>query len=250
MARLRSTGAYDDALVIITSDHGASYREGRRRRSPRPSQQNLSDILQVPLFIKLPGQQEGEVVDRIVETVDIFPTILDVVGAKTSSHLDGRSLIDGRDPGRNSFFLRTRNNTRPRRLGDLSADRAASLERKERRFGRGGLQGLYAPASVRHLLGTELSRAALKRVADVQVSVDNLSQYESVTLAQDPLPIYVSGILETGRADPLTVVVAVNGTVAAFARSYRARGGHMFGTLIPETALRDGKNTVTAFAVD
>jgi hypothetical protein len=249
-ARLRSTGAYDDALVIITSDHGASYREGRRRRTPRPSQQNLSDILQVPLFIKLPGQQEGEVVDRIVETVDIFPTILDVVGAKTSSRLDGRSLIDGSDPGRNSFFLRSRSSTRPRRLGDLSADRAASLERKERRFGRGDVRGLYAPAGVRHLLGTELSAAALSPAADVQVSVDNLPKYESVTRARDPLPIYVSGVLRTGRADPLNVVVAVNGTVAAFARSYRARGGHLFGTLIPESALRDGRNTVTAFVVD
>ena len=104
IARLRSTGAYDEALVIITSDHGASYREGRRRREPRPAQQNLSDILQVPLFMKLPGQQQGEVVDRIVETVDIFPTILDVVGAKASLRLDGRSLIDGRDPGRPQFL--------------------------------------------------------------------------------------------------------------------------------------------------
>ena len=31
--------------------------------------------------MKLPGQRRGEVVDRIVETVDILPTILDVVGA-------------------------------------------------------------------------------------------------------------------------------------------------------------------------
>jgi hypothetical protein len=250
MARLRSTGAYDDALVIITSDHGASYREGQRRRDPHPSRQNLSDILQVPLFIKLPGQQEGEVVDRIVETVDIFPTILDVVGAKTASSLDGRSLIDGRDPGRNSFFLRTRNNTRPRRLGNLAADRASSLARKERRFGRGDLQGLYAPPSARHLLGTKLGEAALKPAADVQVTVDKLSQYESVARERDPLPIYVSGVLETRRADPLNVVVVINGTVAAIARSYQARGGHMFGTLIPEELLRDGSNAVSAFVVD
>jgi hypothetical protein len=250
IARLRHTGAYDDALVIVTSDHGASYREGRPRRNPRPSQQNLSDILQVPLFIKLPGQRQGEIVDRIVETVDILPTILDVVGAKTSFHLDGRSLIDGRDPGRTSFFLRSRNNTRPRRLGDLSADRASSLARKERRFGRGDLQGLYAPPSARHLLGTELSRAALKPAADVQVTVDNLSQYESVARESDPLPIYVSGVLKTSRADPLHVVVVVNGSVAAIAQSYQARGAHMFGTLIPETALRHGKNAVDAFVVD
>lgn len=249
-ARLRSAGAYDDALVIITSDHGASYREGRRRRQPRPSQHNLSDILHVPLFIKLPGQRQGEVVDRIVETVDIFPTILDVVGAKASFRLDGRSLIDGRDPGLRSVFLRNRTNTTPRRLGDLSADRAASLERKERRFGRGDLQGLYAPASARHLPGTEVNRAALKPAADVRVTVDKPSQYESVARERDPLPIYVSGVLETPLADPLNVVVVVNGTVAAIAQSYRARGGHMYGTLIPETMLREGKNTVTAFVAD
>lgn len=250
LARLRATGAYDAALVIVTADHGASHREGQRRRNPRPPQQNLSDILQVPLFIKLPGQQQGEVVDRIVETVDIFPTILDVVGAKPALRLDGRSLIDGRDPGRRTFFLRNRTNTRPRRLGDLAADRAASLERKERRFGRGDLQGLYAPPNARHLLGTEPSRAALKPAGDVQIVIDNHAQYESVALERDPLPIYVSGVLKTSRRDPLNVVVVVNGTVAAIAQSYHARGGHMFGTLVPETQLRDGKNAVTAFVTD
>lgn len=250
LARLRATGAYDDALVIITADHGASHREGQRRRNPRPSQQNLSDILQVPLFIKLPGQRQGEVVDRIVETVDIFPTILDVVGAKPALRLDGRSLIDGRDPGRRTFFLRNRTNTRPRRLGDLVADRTASLERKARRFGRGDLQRLYAPPDARHLLGTALGGDTLKPARDVRIAIDNPSQYESVALERDPLPIYVSGVLETSRRDPLTVVVAVNGTVAAVAHSYHARGGHMFGTLVPETLLRDGKNAVTAFVAD
>ena len=84
----------------------------------------------------------------------------------------------------------------------------------------------------------------------MQVTVDNPSQYESVALERDPLPIYVSGVLKTVRADPLNVVVVVNGTVAAIAQSYHARGGHMFGTLIPESALREGRNTVEAFVFD
>jgi hypothetical protein len=100
------------------------------------------------------------------------------------------------------------------------------------------------------LLGTKLGEAALKPAADVQVTVDKLSQYESVARERDPLPIYVSGVLETRRADPLNVVVVINGTVAAIARSYQARGGHMFGTLIPEELLRDGSNAVSAFVVD
>ena len=38
VARLRELGIYDRALVIVTADHGASYREGMPRRSARGSQ--------------------------------------------------------------------------------------------------------------------------------------------------------------------------------------------------------------------
>ena len=36
--------------------------------------------MSVPLFIKLPGQTEGRIDDRNVESVDILPTIADVLG--------------------------------------------------------------------------------------------------------------------------------------------------------------------------
>jgi hypothetical protein len=42
----------------------------------------------------------------------------------------------------------------------------------------------------------------------------------------------------------------VNGVVAAVTHSYRQRDVLMFGTLIPETALRTGANTVTASVID
>ena len=252
IARLRETGAYDKALVIITADHGASYREGRHRRQPRPQQQNVSDVIHVPLLIKLPGQRSGEVVDRIVETVDIFPTILDVLGAKVSLRLDGHSLIgpSAAGRGRESFFLYNRADRPPLAVGDLVADRAASLERKEQRFGRGDLMALYAPPGARHVLGMNASPTALRPASNVAITLRNPRQFENVKLASDPLPLYVHGALTTSRADPLNVAVVVNGTVAAIAQSYQDRDGHMFGTLIPETVLRDGRNTVSAFVVD
>ena len=85
---------------------------------------------------------------------------------------------------------------------------------------------------------------------DAQITIANPRQFEAVARDRDPLPLYVRGVLSTSRSDPLSVVVAVNGIVTAVAESYRERGGHMFGTLIPETALRDGDNTVTAFVVE
>ena len=148
IARLRSIGAYDDALVVITADHGASHREGRRRRQPRPAEKNLSDILQVPLFVKLPGQQQGDIVDRIVETVDIFPTVLDVLG-RGLVRLLGRSLIDSREPGR--VVLLPPALTTPRRLGDRAADPREPSEKE--RHSAAALQGVRAPDAA--VLGME-----------------------------------------------------------------------------------------------
>lgn len=246
--RLRETGTFDKALVIVTADHGASYREGRSRRTPQQGR-NLSDILRVPLVLKLPGQSRGEVVDRIVETVDILPTILDVVGAKTSLHFDGRSMIDNRVPARSSpnFVWRNRQIVNVRAVQDLPAEDASSLDRKERLFGRGDFTGLYAPPDARHLLGAK--RSAVHAVPGVRIGIRNSEQFRAVDLAVDPLPIYITGVLHTTRSEPLTVAVFVNEAIAAVTQSYRERGAHLFGTLIPETSLRDGSNTVTAIAL-
>ncbi len=251
VSRLRQVGAYDKALVVITSDHGASYREGRSRRQPQ-EHRNLSDILSVPLLVRVPGQQRGEVVDRIVESVDILPTILDVIGANASLRFDGRSLVDGRAPARSSrtFVWRNRSNAELRTMDDLSAERAASLGRRERRFAPGDAAALYAPPEARHLLGTNVSRAPMHAPQDVQVTIRNERQFQAVNVARDPLPLYVSGVLSTSRSEPLTVAVAVNGIVAAVTHSYRERDTHMFATLIPETSLRNGDNAVTAVVVD
>lgn len=81
-------------------------------------------------------------------------------------------------------------------------------------------------------------------------SLRNLTQLDAVKRGTDPLPLYVHGALSTSRSDPLTVAVVVNGIVAAVSQSYQERDGHMFGRLIPESSLRDGKNTVAAFVLE
>jgi hypothetical protein len=251
IARLHEVGLYDEALIVLTADHGASYREGRLRRQPQ-EHRNLSDIFRVPLFVKLPGQRQGETVDRIVETVDILPTVLDVIGAKGSIRFDGRSLFDSKSPPRSSrtFVWRNRSNVAVRHFGDLSPERADSLQRKERRFGHGDEAGLYALPETRHLLGLEVSRMPVRRAEMVRVTIRNSRQFQDVNLERDPLPLYVNGVLSATSPEPLTVAVAVNGTVAAVTRAYAHRGSQIFGTLIPEKSLRQGDNEVTAFVVE
>ena len=109
---------------------------------------------------------------------------------------------------------------------------------------------MYAPPGARHLLGMNVSRSAMDAARDVQITIRNPGQFEAVTLAREPLPLYVGGVLSTSRSEPLTVAVVVNGIVAAVTQSYRQHDAHRFDTLIPETSLRDGNNGVAALVVD
>jgi hypothetical protein len=135
-------------------------------------------------------------------------------------------------------------------FGEWPPSRRDSLERKLRRFGSGTLSAMFAPAGMRDLIGMEARRLAVAPARDVQITIRDQQRFASVVLRRNPLPLYVRGVLDTPRPDPLTVVVTVNDTVAAVTRSYRERSAHVFGTLIPESTLRDGNNTVAAFVVD
>ena len=250
LSHLRRAGAYDNALLVITSDHGVSYLEGEPRRLPQ--QHNLTDILQVPLFVKLPGQRQGEIVDRFVETIDILPTVLDVVGANPPLHLDGISLLHSsvRAHISHTYVQRNRPNAEARVVEDLTADQTESLRRKEHRFGTGNLMGLYAPPGARDLLGTSGEAPAMPALSEVKIRIRDLEQYLDVRLDRDQLPLYVRGVIRTSRRPPLYVAVVVNGIVAAVTESYRERSRHVFSTLIPEVVLRNGQNKVSAAVID
>ena len=69
-ARRASTTA---SLIVVTADHGVSFRPGTPRRNVTSG--NLVDIAFMPLFVKLPGQKRGRIDDSFVQTIDILPTI-------------------------------------------------------------------------------------------------------------------------------------------------------------------------------
>jgi arylsulfatase A-like enzyme/Tfp pilus assembly protein PilF len=88
---LRASGRYDDALIILLSDHG----EGLRDHGEQEHGVLLyREALQVPLIVKLPrNQRRGTRVAEAVQLVDVLPTIAVVTGA-TPPRNDGRSLLD------------------------------------------------------------------------------------------------------------------------------------------------------------
>jgi sulfatase-like protein len=70
--RLRKADMYERSLVVVTADHGITFRLGQPQRDPTAA--TLPDIALVPLFVKQPGQREGDVIDHHVEITDVLPT--------------------------------------------------------------------------------------------------------------------------------------------------------------------------------
>ena len=92
--RLDRTGMLDDALVVVTADHGLAFEPGKRRRDTSNAR-GRDGVLPVPLFVKYPGQQDGEVDRRDAQTIDVLPTIVDTLGIDLPAgwRFDGRSLV-------------------------------------------------------------------------------------------------------------------------------------------------------------
>ena len=95
---LRTTGLYEQTLLIVAADHGASFRPGVSRRNL--TAQNYPDIASVPLLIKFPGQKTGRVSTQPAETIDIMPTVADVLGIRIPWPVDGTSLLDDQQADR------------------------------------------------------------------------------------------------------------------------------------------------------
>ncbi len=86
---IKETGHWDDTLIILTSDHG--YHLGDHFLWGKVT---LFDIgAKVPLMIRAPGiTKEGAVSQAMVELIDLYPTITDLMGLETPPHLQGASL--------------------------------------------------------------------------------------------------------------------------------------------------------------
>ena len=88
---LRASKLYDDALIVIASDHGESLgAHGEEGHGVFL----YDETIHVPLLVKLPqNQNAGKRVRARASLVDIAPTILEVAGVAVPSQMQGQSLL-------------------------------------------------------------------------------------------------------------------------------------------------------------
>ena len=243
--RLKTQGIYDDALIILTADHGTSFQHGLPRRTFREGTE--ADVMLVPLIVKYPSQVSGDVSNRNVETIDIVPTIASVLSTTVPYDVDGRSLVQLAQPERPEKTFVQRNTTRIR-LEKLEPDlggRYAGVDQKLSHFE----SGLYALGPHASLVGLSLSTPEVRAGTEALVRLERPSMFDDVDVESATLPLFVRGSMTDVIDTRVSVAIAVNGVVVATTQSYVEHDEWVFASMIPEDVLTSGMNKVEVFVV-
>lgn len=91
----RALGLDQRATLVLVATNGLALQE----HDDLFGDSVYAPVTRVPMLVRLPGGQRAGVIDKVVETVDLMPTILDLCALPTPAGAQGESLvplIDGR----------------------------------------------------------------------------------------------------------------------------------------------------------
>jgi Sulfatase len=234
---LKQNGSWDRATVVILSDHGVDATPPGFTR--KPARDNLDELFRIPLFIKAPGQTRGEVRDEPASTLDVLPSLADILDVDTDWHFDGHSLFDGSEA-----------KARHRLTSDVEAG-FAQAGRQGALFPRGeGWDDLAAVGEAEDLVGRKVAELPVGAPSPLSARFDRADLLANLDPAAGLVPYSLRGTLRGGRGTPPELVVALNGTVSGTIGGYRpVRGAMAFSGLMANYFV-PGRNQVTAYEVE
>jgi hypothetical protein len=251
IAHLKRIGLYDSSLIIITADHGTSFLPGQTRRGV--NDKTFQDIIPIPLFIKAPNQHKGIISDQNVETVDIFPTIADILGIRIPWPVDGCSMLNTNLPERSKKILYYRK----KKLVYESNFKAKydTLRKKIALFGSETSRpnGLFRIGPHNELVSRKVSEINIVEEKNFTLEIDQRDLFGNVEIESVFVPGYITGCIFTNGTDsdtPINLAVSVNGIIHAVTQTYRSKDGkNRFSFLVPDKAFHVSSNDVEVFIV-
>jgi hypothetical protein len=246
--RLESQGMYDDALIVVMADHGVAVRPDIYHRR-WATEDTVGDIAAIPLFIKRPHHDDGGADHYRAETVDVLPTIADVLDVAVPWTMDGVSLFSDERPERLQSQIEGAEGVIV--FGVDGSEARALAARKIEHFGSDGPFGL-APGGHADFLGVSVETLVLEETDAYDARLMNSTNYQDVDLAAPALPTWVRGTMKTPNTEyeHEIVAVAVNGEIAAITRTFETdKGETAFGMMIPPDSLINGNNDITLLLI-
>jgi hypothetical protein len=240
---LEAADLYDEAMIVLVADHGIAVRPGVPHQR-QISTDTVGEVAAIPMFIKTPGQTEGGVDERRALTIDIVPTIADVLDAELPWETDGVSLL-GPDPGRTEST--TVGPYSEVTIGVEGAEKLEVAARLEALFPDGDPWALR-PVGSPDLLGTTVDGSDLAS-SGIMVHLERPLFYTVVDTQGDVIPSRITASLIGDVTGDEILAVAVNGTIGAMTRSYLEEGDAFFQAMLPPELFVDGENEIAVYQV-
>jgi len=224
---LEAIGLMDSALLVVTADHGVSFRPCDWRRLITST--NLQDLLPIPLFIKAPDQSAPKIDARLAQPTDILPTIAELLGASVPWITHGASLHSRQTANRQRFAV-FEDQTKRHSVSNDRLDRAGAVRRRHELFpdyrDRNdfpyiGSPLLHGPPTAELLGGSQITHATI----------------ETRTIMTGPGIVLIKGLVDfvgEMESNSLRFALVHNGVVQAITAPYDYVGGTAkFTALVP-----------------
>jgi len=262
--RLEESGLFDDALVVVTADHGIAFQPGGSLRTFEAG--NLHEVMWVPLFIKEPGQRAPAVDDENLMAPDLLPTIADRLGVRVPFPVDGLPAGDPRIARRSGKLIAGFHLFGPGRPGRVRQTRHTIPEADVAEARRILRTSWFRPAVPSDdveawpyligpgaaWIGRPVEEMALGPSAGrrARLTLPRAGALEDVDPSGGRLPVLVWGTLG-GPPAQARVAVALNGRMAGVSETFSFDGAEgRFAVLMPPWLLREGENDLALFLVE
>jgi len=243
--RLKATGLWDEALIVVTADHGAAFQSKVPRRAAVP--ENMGEIASVPLFVKSPGQTKPEVTDERTCATDILPLVARELGIEypwDEAECDPDEVTVANSPNGEG---------RSTPVEMLKQRRKHLIERIHRVFGTGGGWGpVYRFGPHDELIGRRIKNLDVEPLARWRVLPDERNAVKNY----DPTAPTLRGLLQRGLTkrfgEDRILAVAVDGVIQAVGWTFKDGSGRGpgYSILLPPDSLKAGFNRVDMYMLE
>jgi len=253
ISNIKNNKDYNKSLIIVLADHGVSFWPQNGRRRP-VNKTNFQDIMGVPLLIKLPNQSEGKISNQYVQTIDLVPTIADILKIKLPWISDGHSIFQSTPFLPKELLVYEQKRKELIKHSYLPKDLEAiktSTKRKLEIFGSGKTKpkGLYHIGTYSNLIGKSLSNLNIKN-GTLSITLKNPDYFKTINLSTDFLPSHLEGTIKDSSQETLHLAIAINGTIQAVTQTFKSRQKKtQFTAMISEEAFQNGENSVEIFII-
>ena len=237
---LRALPHWAETTLVVTSDHGTNLTSPDIGRM-KVTDANREEVYRIPLFVKAPGQVEGAIDDDSAQSIDVLPSLIELLGADVDWEMDGHSLYDGSEA-----------TIEPKVTTDVAGVLEIAARRAEEFPHGDDWTALAAVGAHGDLVGARVADLTVGSPSAWRARLDQAALLDDLPTDDGELPLVLAGSVDAATGDteePPELLAAVNGRIAGVVGGYRAgRGGWLFNGYVADL-YRDGANEVELYEV-